>query len=528
MFSVVRLSVQKRIIILVGMSFVMTTCMATFTYVKLQTLRALQDDGATRAEQALAVEELGGMGPRLYQVVADTEINLNLAESRKAWSTIKAEAMTDFATAEKIADTADEKARMKDARAAFDGLVSLYESSLVPMLEKANAITEESKKIDEQIDAQVKALGEAAAFVVKSITAESAAGDQAFDAAAASTAFWTTGISLAGLGLLFVASFFMIRDVSRSLRGMASELRIGAQQVASASSQVASSAQQLSQGSTEQAASLEETSASMEEMASMTRKNAENSRSAADKMAETASHVGRADSALHELVATMSGIRESSGKVTKIIKTIDEIAFQTNILALNAAVEAARAGEAGMGFAVVADEVRNLAQRSAQAAKDTATLIEESASNAQAGGVKVEAVVQAINAIAESSAVVKGLIDEVSTASQQQAQGFDQVTQAITQMEKVTQTTAASAEESAAASEELNAQAEQSMTVVTSLEILVDADATGSARSQVAARRPAAKVVQMKPGPRGAAPKAAPSSAEQQIPFENTGTFGSF
>ena len=163
------------------------------------------------------------------------------------------------------------------------------------------------------------------------------------------------------------------------------------------------------------------------------------------------------------MVASMASIQESSQQVAKIIKTIDEIAFQTNILALNAAVEAARAGEAGMGFAVVADEVRNLAQRSAQAAQDTAALIEASIAKAGEGNAKVEQVAAAIAGITDERDKVKGLVDEVSVGQPQQAQGIDQVSQAIAQMEKVTQTTAATAEESAAASEELNAQAEGAM-----------------------------------------------------------------
>ena len=182
----------------------------------------------------------------------------------------------------------------------------------------------------------------------------------------------------------------------------------------------------------------------------------------------------------------MSGIRESSDKVSKIIKTIDEIAFQTNLLALNAAVEAARAGEAGQGFAVVADEVRNLAQRSALAARDTSGLIEESLTNAKEGDRKLELVATLVGAITESVVGVKSLIDQVSSASRQQSQGIEEVKKAIVQMESVTQNTAATAEESAAASEELYAQAEITMQLVTSLET---SSAVRTARGRRARRR---------------------------------------
>jgi methyl-accepting chemotaxis protein/methyl-accepting chemotaxis protein-1 (serine sensor receptor) len=270
-----------------------------------------------------------------------------------------------------------------------------------------------------------------------------------------------------------LAVYSMI-SANRSLWAQSQELREGTEHVVAAAGQVATSAQGLSQASTHQAASLQETSASMEEMASMTRKNAENAIQAADLATDVARQVRSANEALSDMVGSMTAIRESSNKVAKIIKVIDEIAFQTNILALNAAVEAARAGEAGMGFAVVAGEVRNLAQRSAQAAKDTASLLEESIARSQEGTGRVEQVAQSIASITDNVARVKGMVEEVRQASGQQAQGIDQVTQAIAQMESVTQTTAATAEESAAASEELNAQAEQSMAVVRRLEMLVN------------------------------------------------------
>jgi len=307
------------------------------------------------------------------------------------------------------------------------------------------------------------------------------------------------GLSLA-LATGGLVSFLIIRSTNRAVRGVASELDRAAHQVASAAGQVAGSAQSLSQGATEQAASLEETSASMEEMASMTRRNAENSEQAAALMGETERLVGGANQALTGMVASMSAIRESSEKVSRIIKTIDEIAFQTNILALNAAVEAARAGESGMGFAVVAEEVRSLAQRSAQAARDTSALIEESTTNARDGHQRVTQVSGAMAAITESAVRVKALIDGVSAASRQQAQGIDQVSEAVTQMEKVTQTTAATAEESAAASEELSAQADTTMTVVGQLAALVGGTATATETPQ--SKRATPNAVARMPKPR--------------------------
>ncbi|HEU5396521.1 MAG TPA: methyl-accepting chemotaxis protein, partial [Verrucomicrobiae bacterium] len=213
------------------------------------------------------------------------------------------------------------------------------------------------------------------------------------------------------------------------------------------------------QGSSEQAASLEETSSSLEEMASMTRRNAENAQKANElaKQARVAADRGVED--MKQMNGAMEAIKTSSDDIAKIIKTIDEIAFQTNILALNAAVEAARAGEAGMGFAVVADEVRNLAQRSAQAAKETAAKIEGAIARTGQGVEITRKVAETLNDIVGKSRQVDELVAEVSSASREQSEGITQVNTAVGQMDKVTQSNAAGAEESAAASEELNAQA---------------------------------------------------------------------
>jgi methyl-accepting chemotaxis protein len=298
---------------------------------------------------------------------------------------------------------------------------------------------------------------------------------------------WLTWlVLLLSIGLGSGALFLVVRSLNRVLRQTVNELNEGAGQVTSASAQVASSSQTLAQGASEQAASLEETSASSEEISSMTRKNAENSATAATLMSDVDRRVTEGNQTLGEMVHSMQEITGSSDKISKIIKVIDEIAFQTNILALNAAVEAARAGEAGMGFAVVADEVRNLAQRSAQAAKDTAALIEDSITKSNEGSSRLERVAAVIRAITESTVKVKTLVDEVNLGSQEQARGIEQISKAIAQMDQVTQATAASAEEGASASEELSAQAEAMGHAVRKLAMLVDSDGDAELRRPAA------------------------------------------
>jgi methyl-accepting chemotaxis protein len=223
----------------------------------------------------------------------------------------------------------------------------------------------------------------------------------------------------------------------------------------------------------------------MEEMASMTRGTAEHSGRAATLMGHVDQRMAESNTALTAMVGSMAEIGDASQRVSKIIKTIDEIAFQTNILALNAAVEAARAGQAGAGFAVVADEVRSLAQRAAQAARDTTGLIEESLAKSTEGSTKVALVTTSIAAITTAIEELKGLVHDVSEGSRQQAQGIDQVTQTVSQMERSTQSSAAVAEESAAASEQLHGQSEVALQLVLQLEALVDGAAHDKGQGRV-------------------------------------------
>ncbi len=299
----------------------------------------------------------------------------------------------------------------------------------------------------------------------------SLAADSQSAASTSSTRTWVLGLFSVIVGLIL--NYFLVRGINRALNASTQEIRKSTEQVAAASDQVAASSEHLAQGSNQQAATLQETSASGQQITAMTQRNAENSRTAAGLMTEVDGRVSQANKKLEQMVTSMGAITDSSERIAKIIKVIDEIAFQTNILALNAAVEAARAGEAGMGFAVVADEVRNLAQRCAQAAKDTTVLIEESVVNARTGSTRLGEVAEVIHGITDSTSRVKVLVDEVSHGGMEQARGIDQISRALVQMEHTTQQAAANAEESASASQQLRAQAASMESIILSLETLI-------------------------------------------------------
>ena len=295
-----------------------------------------------------------------------------------------------------------------------------------------------------------------------------------------------------GVAVSLFLGIYLSLSITRSLNQVISGLTEASDQVASAAKEVSSASQSLAEGSSQQAASVEETSSSLEEMSSMTKQNASSAGQANSLMKQANQVVNNANVSMNLLTISMQEISKASEETSKIIKTIDEIAFQTNLLALNAAVEAARAGEVGAGFAVVADEVRNLAMRAADAAKNTAALIEGTVKKVTDGTALVKTTNDAFKEVAISTAKVGELVGEIAAASTEQSQGIEQVNIAVTEMDKVTQQNAATAEESASASEELNAQAEEMKSIVADLAAMVGGDAAVTTVSPRTISRPRA------------------------------------
>ena len=257
-----------------------------------------------------------------------------------------------------------------------------------------------------------------------------------------------------------------IRQMNRNLSSTLSQINIASDEVANGADQVSSGAQALSQGATEQASAVEELAATINDISMQVQKTADNAREASAKVTEAQNELLFSNEHMSEMIEAMQEIEQKSGDIGKIIKTIEDIAFQTNILALNAAVEAARAGEAGKGFAVVADEVRNLASKSAEAASNTTNLIEGTIQAVTNGTHIAGQTAEALRVTVESTKQVVDYVDKISNAAIEQADAINQVTQGVDQISSVVQTNSATAEESAAASQELAGQSQLLKTLV--------------------------------------------------------------
>jgi methyl-accepting chemotaxis protein/methyl-accepting chemotaxis protein-1 (serine sensor receptor) len=284
---------------------------------------------------------------------------------------------------------------------------------------------------------------------------------------------WIAGVIIGLSIVLGVGVLLTVQSVNKNLRRAISELYASAEQVARASEQVSASSEELARGATQQAAFIEETSSAAEEVSTMTERNSSNTQEAQAVTGQTTRVIDETNRSLAKMSESMDQINQSCEKVGKIIKVIDEIAFQTNILALNAAVESARAGEAGLGFGVVADEVRNLARRSADAARETAGLIEQSISRSREGCSNLEVMAGNVQQVTGGSTQIVSLIEQINSGSSEQTRGIREIARAMTEMERTTQTFAASAEEAAAVGNEMSAQAENMREIVGRVHVMV-------------------------------------------------------
>jgi methyl-accepting chemotaxis protein len=324
-------------------------------------------------------------------------------------------------------------------------------------------------KIDEATDWQAKTVFPFGGATVQSFEKLMNEQDRVADARAkdlakiSSTLTWMIlGVVCVTILVVLTAGFGALgglRQVSRAIRLVIGDLGDATNQAMSGSYQVSGSSQSLAEGTSQQAASLEETTATLNEISASARENADNVEKAELLAAQAQQFANTGSDAMHRMSTAIDAIKDSSDKTAKIVKSIDEIAFQTNLLALNAAVEAARAGDAGRGFAVVAEEVRNLAIRSAAAAKDTSSLIEDSQQRANQGVSVSKEVSELLTNMKEAVEKVNGLLGNITATSRAQTQNVEQIGSAMGQMDKVVQSNAANAEEAAAAAEELSAQA---------------------------------------------------------------------
>jgi methyl-accepting chemotaxis protein len=487
---------------------------------------------------------------KTYQNQADTIINQK-SDGKEFAASYKE--LTDAAKRfSALADTDEEKAWAAEMEKNLIQFTDLYTKEILPRVTRLLAakdsaeqvkIEEEIRAVDGRTDNVLKAITDNTEKGIFSLEKEAKLAQENYQASGKRIKAALIAISLVAVALGFGVGWWIAQGITKTVSRIAGSLSTSSDQTVAAASQVSSASQSLAEGASEQAASLEETSSSLEEMSSMTKRNAESAKKAKDLADSTKSaseegvrsvqsmsqSMDRIQVSSDDLRTAMGSVKASNNEVAKIIKTIDEIAFQTNILALNAAVEAARAGEAGMGFAVVADEVRNLAQKSAEAARETASKIESAIGRTEAGVRVSDKVVEDLKLVLEQSRQVEaslkgieqksrevdGLVGEIAAASLEQSQGIEQVNTAVTQMDKLTQSNAANAEESASAAEELNAQAESMRDAVGELLALI-----GGTRVDPGLKS------QTRPYKTGAASKpcvSRPAPSNGRIPMERTG-----
>lgn len=405
--------------------------------------------------------------------------SMDIEYEKERISTARSKFEDAFSKLEKMVRSNQGKEQLAEIRSLQDRLKIITNKVIELSLnqQKANAVILLMKELREPQKQLIDMIGNLIQYQEKLVQESAAKANRDYR-----VAFWMMlGVGISSILIGIIMAIGILNRVTRTLHQIIEGLNENVEQVVAASGQIQSGSQSLAEGSTQQAASLEETSSASEQISSISKQNAQHAAQADSLMKETVSLIHEANKAMQELICSMNDITRASEETSKIVKSIDEIAFQTNLLALNAAVEAARAGEAGAGFAVVAEEVRNLALRAADAAKNTAALIDTTVKRVNEGSDMVLKNYSSFEKIATSSTNIAQLVGEIASGSREQSLGIEQMNRSIAEIQKVVQQNAANAEENAASSEELNTQANQMESFVQKLVAIVGDNHRGSA-----------------------------------------------
>jgi methyl-accepting chemotaxis protein len=483
------ITIKGRLILNIATALIAVGSLIGISVTGLSHLAALQDTGAQRASDSIVGFDAAYIGPAMYQVIADSIINRDLAESQKDWAEIRQNSLELMNKVGELADTPEEKRWGEDGKQALVAMIDLYEKKMLPLLgtdDDSNRL--QIRQIDGEIDEQSQKISSAMSEFANSMREEAVEADAEFDTTGQETIRNSIIVGLIIFTVLVSLSLWILISVTRpltvaiavanqlaegnltakievsskdetgqllmamqamvgKLSQIIGEVRGSANALSSASEEVSATAQSMSQGASEQAASVEETSASVEQMSASINQNTENAKVTDGMASKAAREADEGGAAVRETVTAMKSIAEKIG-------IIDDIAYQTNLLALNAAIEAARAGEHGKGFAVVAAEVRKLAERSQVAAQEIGEVAKGSVGLAEKAGKLLDEIVPSIKKTSD-------LVQEISAASEEQSSGAGQINNAMEQLNKITQQSASSSEELASTAEEMSSQAEQ-------------------------------------------------------------------